>query len=106
MKKCYICSPFRADKNVQDYYIWVAKELSKKAAIAGYAVFCPHLAFQFLDDNVPEQREQAITMGKEWLKKCDIIMQLDCALSQGMIGEIMLAKSLNKRFWIIKESDL
>ena len=60
MKKVYICSPCRGDyeNNIQR-----AKEYSRAAVEKGVIPVTPHIYLtQFMDDNVPEERELA---GKE-----------------------------------------
>ena len=57
MKKVYICSPCRGDyeNNIQR-----AKEYSRAAVQKGVIPVTPHIYLtQFMDDNVPEERELA-----------------------------------------------
>lgn len=58
MKKVYICSPCRGDyeNNIQR-----AKEYSRAAVEKGVIPVTPHIYLtQFMDDNVPEERELAL----------------------------------------------
>lgn len=61
MKKVYICSPCRGDyeNNIQR-----AKEYSRAAVEKGVIPVTPHIYLtQFMDDNVPEERELALKIG-------------------------------------------
>lgn len=61
MKKVYICSPCRGDyeNNIQR-----AKEYSRAAVEKGVIPVTPHIYLtQFMDDNVPEERELALKKG-------------------------------------------
>lgn len=63
MKKVYICSPCRGDyeNNIQR-----AKEYSRAAVQKGVIPVTPHIYLtQFMDDNVPEERELALKIGSE-----------------------------------------
>lgn len=63
MKKVYICSPCRGDyeNNIQR-----AKEYSRAAVEKGVIPVTPHIYLtQFMDDNVPEERELALKIGGE-----------------------------------------
>lgn len=63
MKKVYICSPCRGDyeNNIQR-----AKEYSRAAVEKGVIPVTPHIYLtQFMDDNVPEERELALKIGSE-----------------------------------------
>jgi hypothetical protein len=69
LKLIYICSPYRGDTE------------SNAAKARGYCRFAcrhevvpiaPHLIYpQFLDDDIPEEREEGICLGMELLKRCD-----------------------------------
>ena len=65
-----------------------AKDYCAYAASCGVIPLAPHTIFtQYLNDAVPEQREQGLRMGHELLERCDTI-------SQGMKDEIGLATFL------------
>ena len=64
MKKVYICSPCRGDyeNNIQR-----AKEYSRAAVEKGVIPVTPHIYLtQFMDDNVPEERELALRSAASW----------------------------------------
>jgi hypothetical protein len=68
MKKVYICSPCRGDyeNNIQR-----AKEYSRAAVEKGVIPVTPHIYLtQFMDDNVPEERELALKIGSELVLGC------------------------------------
>lgn len=91
MKKVYICSPCRGDyeNNIQR-----AKEYSRAAAMKGCIPIAPHVYLtQFMDDNVPGERELALRMGRELVLMCAELWAfgLDHP-SAGMAAEIEVAK--------------
>ena len=103
MKLVYICSPLRGDyeKNIQK-----ATEYCKQALSFGVIAFAPHLYFtQFYNDTIPEQREQGLAIGKEMLGKCDELWVMGKRISQGMRGEIALAKELGMPVFYIEETE-
>lgn len=89
----YICSPYRGDKARNIAY---ARELLKRALSAGTSPICPHLYLpQILDDDKPEERAQALRVGRELLKYCDVVMVgARYGISEGMQAEIDLATNL------------
>ena len=61
MKKVYICSPCSGD---YENDILRAKEYSRAAVEKGVIPVTPHIYLtQFMDDNVPEERELALKIG-------------------------------------------
>ena len=69
MRLVYISSPLRGDmeKNMEK-----AKDYCAYAASCGVIPLAPHTIFtQYLNDAVPEQREQGLRMGHELLERCD-----------------------------------
>ena len=68
-KKVFICSNYRGDveTNVKNALYWC-----KEATNQGYLPIAPHLYFpQFLDDDIPSERESGITWGIDILSDCD-----------------------------------
>lgn len=92
MKKVYICSPCRGDyeNNIQR-----AKEYSRAAVQKGVIPVTPHIYFtQFMDDNVPEERELALKIGSELVLGCSALWAFGIDHpSAGMAAEIELAKA-------------
>ncbi len=90
MRLVYICSPLRGDMKQN---ISRAHEYCAYAADCGVIPLAPHTIFtNYLDDTNPEQRKRGLAMGLELLKRCDEIWVVGDALSEGMKGEIALAK--------------
>lgn len=91
MKKVYICSPCRGDyeNNIQR-----AKEYSRAAVEKGVIPVTPHIYLtQFMDDNVPEERELALKIGSELVLGCSELWAFGIDHpSAGMAAEIELAK--------------
>ena len=90
MKKVYICSPCRGDyeNNIQR-----AKEYSRAAVEKGVIPVTPHIYLtQFMDDNVPEERELALKIGSELVLGCSELWAFGIDHpSAGMAAEIELA---------------
>lgn len=92
MRLVYISSPLRGDmeKNMEK-----AKDYCAYAASCGVIPLAPHTIFtQYLNDAVPEQREQGLRMGHELLERCDELWVMGDTISQGMKDEIGLATFL------------
>lgn len=92
MKKVYICSPCCGDyeNNIQR-----AKEYSRAAVEKGVIPVTPHIYLtQFMDDNVPEERELALKIGSELVLGCSELWAFGIDHpSAGMAAEIELAKA-------------
>ena len=102
MKTVFICSPYRGNV-VENEKKAIA--YSKQAAKAGYVPLTPHLLLtRFLNDQNPDERIQALTMGQELLKRCDEIWVYGPTISQGMKYEIDTAKELGKPFRLFHEN--
>lgn len=101
MKRIYVCSPFRGqtgsaveiDANVQH-----AREACKLVVEQGDCPIAPHLLFtQFLDDDVPSQREAGIRCGLALLATCDELYlwpRVAGEISKGMAAEVEAAKAI------------
>ena len=92
MRLVYVSSPLRGDmeKNMEK-----AKDYCAYAASCGVIPLAPHTIFtQYLNDAVPEQREQGLRMGHELLERCDELWVMGDTISQGMKDEIGLATFL------------
>ena len=89
----YICSPYRGDRARNLAY---ARDLLKGALLSGLSPICPHLYLpQILDDDKPEEREQALRVGLELLNGCAaMIVGGRYGISEGMQAEIDRAYSL------------
>lgn len=103
-KQVYICSPLHGD---MDGNIYKAIQYCRAAAKMGVIPLAPHTIFtQYLDDDIPEQREEGLRMGRALLKRCDEIWICGNVVSQGMRAEIQLAKELGIPFRYLNEVNL
>ena len=86
----YICSPYSGDteKNTAN-----ARKYSRFAVDRHYLPITPHIYFtQFMDDNIPEERDTAIFMNWVLMSKCVELWVFGEYLSPGMKAEIERAK--------------
>jgi hypothetical protein len=82
----FVCSPYRGDVEAN---IAFAKRCCLEVIKAGKTPFAPHLYFtQFLDDNIPEERERGINCGLEVLSLCSEIWVFGDKITEGMQAEI------------------
>lgn len=89
----YICSPFKGNEALN---IEKAREYCRKACEAGFTPVCPHLLFfQFLDENIPEERKAGLEMANALLRRCQVLLVCDNAISEDMMCEILYAHRLN-----------
>lgn len=103
-KQVYICSPLHGN---MDGNIYKAIQYCRVAAEMGVIPLASHTIFtQYLNDNIPEQRDQGLRMGRALLKRCDEIWICGNVVSQGMRAEIQLAKELEKPFRYLNEVNL
>ncbi len=86
----YICSPYsgNTERNVEN-----AKRYSRFAVDRHYLPITPHIYFtQFMDDNIPEERDTAIFMNWVLMSKCVELWVFGDIISSGMNAEIERAK--------------
>lgn len=93
MQIAYICSPYRGMTERNRKY---AKLLTSLAIEKGYAPVTTHLYLPYvLDDEIETERQQALKIGQEILKACDLmIVGTRYGISDGMRAEIELAKTM------------
>ena len=92
LKMVYICSPLRGDVEAN---VKRATHYCEYAAGCGVVPIAPHVAWNgIFDDNVPEKRDMALTLGLELLRHCDEIWVMGDEVSRGMRGEIEEAERL------------
>ena len=87
--KVYICSPYRGDtkKNAA-----AAIEYCRYAIDKGVIPIAPHIYMtQFLNDDIPEQRELGLQIGLEALADCSEVWVFGDYISEGMKQEIVTA---------------
>ncbi len=96
----YICSPYRGDV---DTNVMRARRYSYFAVSKNTIPVTPHLLFpQFMDDDIPSQRQLAMHFNYVLLGKCSQLWVFGDVISEGMEYEINLAK---KRFMKIRYFD-
>jgi len=89
----YICSPYSGDI---DTNIKAVRQYSRFAVDRGYIPLTPHLLFtQFLDDDIPSERELGLFFGNVLMSKCSEVWVFGGYISSGMESEIERAKRKN-----------
>lgn len=97
----YICSRYSGniEANCKS-----AIRYSRFAVAMGYIPITPHLFFtQFLDDDIPEERELGMFFGNVLMSKCSEVWVFGSTISSGMNSEIERAK--RKKYTIRYFSD-
>ena len=103
-KKVYICSPYRGDVAKHcgyaiDYCRWAALEHNVMP-------IAPHVYFsQFLNDDIPEQRQLGLLMRLKLLQECSEVWVFGDKLSDGMAAEITEAMRLEKKIRFFTVAD-
>lgn len=93
MRLVYVCSPLRGNIEANQQK---ADEYCAYAAACGVVPLAPHTIFtRYLDENIPEQREQGLKLGTELLKHCNELWVMGGVISEGMQNEIKLARELH-----------
>ena len=103
----YICSPLSAPteqgirKNMEKaaYYAGLVSGVTGCRAIAPHS-FLP----EYLDDNIPEEREAGLAFGLSILKLSKAVIVCGNRISSGMRGEIKMAGELNIPAYALVES--
>lgn len=103
----YICSPLSAPteqgirKNMEKaaYYAGLISGVTGCRAIAPHS-FLP----EYLDDNIPEEREAALAFGFSILKLSKAVIVCGNRISSGMRGEIKMAGELDIPAYALVES--
>ena len=98
----YICSPYSGEIETN---VEAAKRYSRLAVDKGYIPLPPHLLFpQFLDDDIPEERELGLFFGNILMSKCSEVWVFGERISAGMESEIKRARWKNYRLRYFSES--
>ena len=96
MERIYVCSPLRprshdpvmARQELKEN-LERAKRASRLVASVGAMPLTPHLyGTQFLDDDIPAERELGMRIGLEWLADADECWVFSEYISEGMRREI------------------
>ena len=98
----YICSPYAGDI---DANVKAARNYSRFAVESGYIPIAPHLLFpQFLNDDIPAERNLGLFFGNAIMSKCCEIWVFGEHISSGMAAEIKRAKRKNYRLRYFTEN--
>lgn len=91
----YICSPYSGNVN---HNTEMARKYCRFAVDKHYLPIAPHLLFtQFMNDEIPEERETAIFMNFVLMSKCVEMWVFGDVISKGMQSEINRAKRKNMK---------
>ena len=91
----YICSPYAGDVEAN---VSAAQKYSRFAVDKHYLPIAPHIYFtQFMDDDIPEERDTAIFMNWVLMSKCVELWVFGENISAGMKAEIDRAKRKHMR---------
>lgn len=92
MMNVYICSPLSGD---------IEGNIRKVKGYCSFAVsqdcmpWAPHIYFtQFLNDDVPEERQAGVSEGIKWLEHCEEMWVFGDRISEGMRVELDYANFL------------
>lgn len=87
-KIVYVCSPLRGEiqSNIER-----ARTFGRYVAEQGATPIAPHVT-EFFDDTIPEQREQGLNLGINYLERSDELWVFGNQISSGMAEEIRIAK--------------
>lgn len=97
-----VCTPLTdPDKDVVLNNVIFAKKVCRAVVDAGHTPFAPHLLFtQFLNDDIPEERDAGIDMGLDFMARMDLVIFVlppwRNAMSRGMRAEMQAAERLSK----------
>lgn len=89
-RRIYICSPLSGNipanmEKAKQHCAWAVKQ--------GVIPMAPHIYFpQFMDDDVPAEREIGMTEGEKWLAACQEVWVFGDVISSGMAGELEYAR--------------
>jgi hypothetical protein len=100
MKLIYVCSPYRGtppytttkrNKNTRDAVRYCREVIAEKGT-----PIAPHLFYQtILDDNNAAERKTGLAFAAGLIAKCDEMWVFGEDISEGMKGDIEVAKSLD-----------
>lgn len=103
-ERLYLCSALRAP-TPEGIELNIMRARAAEAALRmkyGCRVVAPHAYLPYLfDENIPEERETALSIGLQLLDQCDALAICSQPLSEGMIGEIL--RAAKNGAWIITE---
>jgi len=92
MRLIYVCSPYRGDV---EFNTLKAREYCHFVYMQGGVPIAVHLHnTQFLNDDIPEERQAGLLLGIDLLKRCDEIWVFGDRISEGMEAEITAAHEI------------
>lgn len=103
----YICSPLSAptEQGIRKNMEKAAYYAGLISGVTGCRAIAPHSFFpEYLDDNIPEEREAALDFGLSILKLSKAVIVCGNRISSGMRGEIKMAGELNIPAYALVES--
>ena len=103
-KKVYICSPLSAKtKEERLFNMGLAKAyLDTISQVFHCRTFASHAYLPLmLDDTIPEERKLALSIGKQLLYFCDVLIICGGRISSGMKGEIRHAYDTGKEVYLL-----
>ena len=103
-KKAYICSPLSAKtKEERLFNMGLAKAyLDTISQVFHCRTFASHAYLPLmLDDTIPEERKLALSIGKQLLDFCDVLIICGGRISSGMKGEIRHAYDTGKEVYLL-----
>ena len=103
-KKVYICSPLSAKtKEERLFNMGLAKAyLDTISQVFHCRTFASHAYLPLmLDDTIPEERKLALSIGKQLLDFCDVLIICGRRISSGMKGEIRHAYDTGKEVYLL-----
>lgn len=90
MKHIYIASPYTKGDVIEN--VRISLNVAKSLAMSGYIPFVP-LLYHFWHFMDPQPYSFWLTIGLEWLKRCEAVLRLE-GDSSGADTEVQLAESL------------
>ena len=103
-KKAYICSPLSAKTREERMFnMGLAKAyLDTISQVFHCRTFASHAYLPLmLDDTIPEERKLALSIGKQLLDFCDVLIICGGRISSGMKGEIRHAYDTGKEVYLL-----
>lgn len=99
----YVCSPYRGDVETNEK---IARGICRKLAKTGAIPIAPHLLFtQFLNDDIPEEREQGFALNKMLLSYCHCVVAYKDEITEGMTREIIWAEEFDKKVYFMPKEE-
>ena len=103
----YVCAPYRGDPIQLIENIKKTRKRCRDIIAEGHIPVAPQLYCpQFLDEQNPDEREIGLNIGLQALKYCDEIRVYGDTITEGMKGEIELARTfIGCKIVYVKEDD-